>query len=539
MKKFEEYKKEIKKNVIDQWKKEGNKAFNNMEKDPVIDLLLSSLSYQAFLIQKDIEQFEEKTVRNFRDCVIPYQLIKPIPAFSIVETNTIDISEKTVDETCVFEFKKLKFVPLLKTKIINSNLKIVEQQDNVIIVELELVNPVESLSGLSFFIDTDENIKIESIKISNYELPLIMPSHFNELPFTKWFNNSHLFSEQNYFLYGSYDYWQEIFLTNSCKLYYISEYDAKEIHLNGNTNIELEITFNSILEASDKLKINCIPVVNVENKEITLDSRNPVCDLSSGVGEFLNLWYDKEEEKNIKEYADSFVIRQFGIERYNPKQLLEQMEEIISRYNSDYYAFQSIKGLKNSDITKKMQEIIDDTYEIVSKEFEDNKNKVSYYAVLKKSKLDNKSVTVNYLTTFGELGNGVKTEEKVTKTPIFIDRKKTSLLLETKGGKNGIIDESQKDDITKYYFQTKDRLITPADIKIFIRTFYYKNFILNDEVENIIIKPEDGYIAVSIKLHENSLLKETTGELLSLSEILQNKILLKSTGIMPYKVYII
>ena len=537
MKKYEEYNKEIKKNVIDQWKKDGNKAFNNMENDPVIELLLSSLSYQAFQIRKNIEQYEESTVRNLRDCVIPFNLIKPTPAFSIIQTNINDVSEKTIDETCIFEFNKLNFVPLLKTKIINTELKIVEQRDNTILVKLESAFPIESLSGLSFFINTDENVNIESIKWNGIELPLIKPSHFNELPFTKWFNNSHLFTEQNYFLYGTYDYWQEIFLTHSCKLYYINEYDAKEIPLSGNTKIELEITFNSIFEASNKLKINCIPVVNVENKEITLNSKNPVCDLSSGAGEFLNLWYDKEEQ-NIKEYAESFVIRQFGIERYNQKQLLEQMQEIVSRYTSDYYAFQSVKRLKNSDIIEKMQDIIDDTYEIVSEDFDNIKNKSNYYAVLKKSKQDNKSVTINYLTTYGEKGNGVKTDEKATKTPVFIDRNKTSLLLETKGGKNSINNESQKDDIAKYYFQTRDRLITPADIKTFIRTYYFNGCKLDDEIENIIIKPEDGYIAVIIKLNESSLLKEAD-EIFSLSEILQNKIVLKSTGILPYKVLIL
>jgi hypothetical protein len=538
MKTLEEYYKEVKKNAIDHWTKEGHTAFKNMENDPVINLLLSALSYQAFHIQKNIEQYEENTLRNFCDRIVPFHLIKPTPAFSIVETKIAKASdeteEKIIDESSIFEFKRSKFVPLLKTKILNAELENVKQQGKNIRITLQSDNPIENLSGLSFYVDTPETVNIETITWNDYELPLIKPSQCNELPFTKWFNNAHLFLNQNYYLFGTYDYWQEIFLTNTTQLFYIGQYDTKKIPLSGQTQIELEITLSSYSNIGDKLKINCIPVVNVEKKEVILNSRNPIKQLSSDTGEFLNLLYDKE---NVEEHIDSFFIRQHGVERYNPKQLLEQMQEILYRYGSDYYAFQSISELKNSDKLKRMQEIIDDISGIMTK-FENNRIKNHYYAVLKKNETENTNVHVEYLTTSGTAANGIKKDDKAIKAPNYLDKNKTVLLLETKGGKNSIKDETQKENIAKYYFQTKDRLITQEDIRTFIKTFYYnENNKLGDDIETINIERKSEYIAININLNNESSLKNID-KTTPLAETLQNKIMLKSTGIMPFQVTI-
>ena len=538
MKTLEEYYKEVKKNAIDHWTKEGHSAFKNMENDPVINLLLSALSYQAFHIQRNIEQYEENTLRNFRDRIVPFHLIKPTPAFSIVETKMAktsnEVTEKIIDESCVFEFKKSKFVPLLETKIINAECRNVNQQGENIWLELQSAHPIENLSGLSFYVDTPDVVNIETIKWDGYELPLIKPSQYNELPFTKWFNNAHLFLNQNYYLFGTCDYWQEIFLTSTAQLFYIGQYDTKSIPLNGQSNIELEITLSSYNDISDRLKINCIPVVNVEKKETVLNGRNPVQQLSSDAGEFLNLLYNKE---NIEEYTDSFFIRQHGVERYNPKQLLDQMQEILYRYGSDYYAFQSISELKNSDKLKQMQELIDEISGIMTK-FENDRMKNHYYAVLKKNETETKNVHIEYLTTSGTAANGIKKDDKAAKAPNYLDKNKTALLIETKGGRNSITDETQKENIAKYYFQTKDRLVTQEDIRTFIKTFYYNgNSNLGNDIENITIERQSEHIAINIKLNSDSPLKNTDKPA-SLAETLQNKIMLKSTGIMPFHVTI-
>ena len=536
MKKFEEYNKEIRKSIIDQWTKEGH-VVKNMENDPVVNLLLSALSYQAYQIHKNINQYEEKILREFRDRILPFHLIKPFPSFSIIETKLKEgCSEKMIDETCSFDFvnskkQKLSFTPLLNTKIINAELTIVNQlAENIWNIALQCATPVDSLSGLSFYIDTEEFIEIESVQYNGEELPLIKPSQYNDLPFTKWFNCNHLLLNQNYYLFGTYDYWQEVFLTNSTQLYYIDQCD-KRMSLNKQTTIELEIAFNSPIDINNILKINCIPIVNVEKKEVTLDNRTPVRDLDSDTGEFLNLLCDKEDENDF----DNILIRQHGVERYNSNQLFEQIQEMLYRYNSDYYAFQNIRELNTTDQWENLQNIMNEIRNIVNKS-DEKMIKEHYYAMLKKGDNDVKKVDLKYLITAGASANGIKKGEKITKTHISIDNNKTTLLLETKGGSNGVKNEIQKEDIAKYYFQTKDRLVTPADIIVFIKTFYYGDRKLDDEIENIATSFKNEYIDITIKLKNDNSLSNIKEQL---SKILQTKIMLRTSGVLPFKVQIL
>jgi len=598
MKTFDEYYNDVKQNAINLWTKEGHTVFKNMENDPVIDLLLKALSYQAFHIQKNIDQYEEKILRDFRDRIIPVQLIKPVPAFSIIETKIVkamhEIKNKIINESCEFEFKKSKFVPLLETKIINAELKIINQQGNTVHVELQSVNPINDLSGLSFYVDTPEHVDIEAIRYRDYELPLIKYSQYDELPFTKWFNNAHLFLNQNYYLFGTYDYWQEIFLTNTNQLFYIGIYDTNRISLNEQTSIELEIVLNTYTDISDKIKINCIPVVNVVKKNDSLEEeKSSIIDLSRN-GEFLNLLYDKENIEDLDEYMDSFLIRQYGVERYNSKQLLEQMQEILYKYEYDYYAFQNTNNLRFTDKLRNMQEVGDKLSLIVNKfkeqrnnskqlykqmqeimsevpengnssekdeeqynslmkliqgtlddvsvfadKFEEEAVKDHFYAILKRkksNKLKNNNVHLEYLITSGEFANGIKKSEKATKAPIYLDKGRTVLLLDTKGGKNSIKDESQKENIAKYYFQTRDRLITPADIRTFIKTFYFENSQLDEYIENITIKRESECIDIAINLKEKNDIQLKDKDILATT--LQSKIMLRSSGILPFQVKI-
>jgi len=537
MKQFEEYNREVKKNVIDQWMKEGH-SVKNVENDSVINLLLTALSYQAFHIHNNIDRFEEKVLKELRDKIIPFQLLKPIPAFSVIEAKLKDgCNEKMMDETCSFEFvnnkkQKFAFTPLLNTKVVNAELKLVNQlAENVWQADLQLASPMDSLSGMSFYIDTQDFIKIESIRYESEELPLIKPTQYSDLPFTKWFNDNHLFLNQNYYLFGTYHYWQEVFLTHSVPLYYIDTYNSQKTSLNKQTCIKLEIAFSSPIPENNCIKINCVPVVNVEKNEVLLDERNPVKDLTPSLGDFLNLLCDKESEKEL----ENVMIRHYGIERYNATQLFDQMQEILYRYSSDYYAFQDIRELKNTDKLECLENMVDEFRTIVHKS-EERILKDHHYAVLKKTNSGAKRVELKYLVTAGAMANGIKKTEKATKMPMVLDGNKTALLFETKGGIDGVKDEAQKGNIANYYFQTKDRLITPADIIVFIKTFYYDdNCCLGNEIESLRIERESEKIAVVIHLKNDSLLKNTD-RLPLLADMLQNKITLRSSGIMPIQV---
>jgi hypothetical protein len=536
MKTFEEYSNDLISSIVKHWKKDNDNIFENIEKDPVINLFLSAFAYQSFHINNAIERYEENMIKEFRDKLIPHHLIKATPAFSIMQTKIKNLSdedawEKIIDESYKFEFSKNKtrfsFSPLFKTKIINAEIGEEYRVGNVVGLELKSKEIIKDLSGMSFYIES-ETLSDVDILCEGTPVPLIKPSKYNELPFTGWFNNNHLLLSNNYHLFGSYDYWQEIFLTNQAQLFYVDEYDARKINFGSNKNIRLEIVFKETVDLDRcKVKINCIPVVNVEKKEITLNNSKPIQELTAENEEFLNLLMD-EDVKDIEDYTKSFLIRRYGVERYNSNQLLLRLKDIFDQYISDCYAFQSISGLKNSDKLEKLQKIVEEIHGIVTKN--NNAGKSGFYALLKLNEdlsVRKENIHIEFLCTSGESANGIKKDEKATKSIPGLDKDHTILLQETKGGKGEIKSENQKEEIAKYYSLTGDKLVTITDIK----SFCYKE--LEGQIRKIHIKKEQNNLVVEIELNEK------IDKMIVSEAVLQKKIELRSIITIPVTVHFV
>lgn len=537
METFEKYYDDIIKTAIEHWENEKNDTFNGLENDPIVKLLLSAIAFQSYNIEKDIKNYLVDTTKQFRDKIIPYHLIMPIPSFSIVETNFIKEypeSSMIIDEYHVFEFtknkRKIKFSPLLKTKVINAKIKSCTATDfNTYNIILESKDVLTDIKYLSFYIDSNKPIDID-IKYNNMSLALIKPNDYNKLPFIEWFDNKKFPLKDHQFLFGNYEYWQNIFVNNNSNLFYIDDYDIKNIILPDNNIIELCLKIKSpnteINLEKDNIKINCIPVINVEKKEIELSDKEPIKALSTEQDIFLNLIYNSNI-KDIEKYTNSFIIRNYGVERYNQTQAISQLKDICQRYISDYYAFKSINGLKNSDKLDKIRTTLEEVFHIVNenKDLESSNN----YAVFKLNNdltIKNENIFIEYLSTSGEFGNGIKKDEKALSTPKFLDKMQTKLILDTKGGKNLVENEEEKNRIAKYYFLTKEKIVTQADII----SFCYKE--LGDNIKKIEVNKDYDKIKVDILLTDSYEIK-SQNDADQISNSLQKKIEVYSTILIP------
>ena len=531
---FADYNRKVIEAAVKYWQNDAHESFKGMENDPVVNLLLTVLSYQGFLIEKNIENYEENIIRKMRDRIIPHHLIKPVPAFAIVETQISDATEdnfeQVIDESYSFEFEKNKkkqmFFPLFRTKIINAECEEVSRSENSITIRLRSQQNIRDLSGVSFYVDCPQYVEIEDIQLNGNSFPLLKPNQYNELPFTKMFNNSHWFKKGNQPLFGTYDYWQEIFIANNTNLYHIGDYHSRKFSIEDGRDIELELFFKEEVNDSMEIKINCVPIVQVEKKEICLNETEPIKEIESVNGEFLNLLATENDDN-----TNSFLIRQFGTERYNPKMLLQQLQEISDRYISDYYAFQNIDGLKSGNRLNELKESVDNLLNLLEKNAEDNnwnkeQKKNNYYALLKKR--NNNNLYINYLITAGETANGIRKGETATKVTSPLDKQKTKLLCDTMGGRNSITNELQKEDIAKYYLQTKDRVVTLADI----RAFCYKE-IGSDKVEKIDMDKQGNTLNINILLNKNSKLENS-----NIESVLQRKLSLHTNDNVEFHVTI-
>jgi len=505
-KSFEQHRIELIQQAIEQWEDKGE--LEEITKDPVVKLLFSALAYQSYSVLREINKLQEMTVNEFRNKLIPYHLIKPFPAYSIVQTKIKENADEQsgslatfrVDNKITFEFGKNKvpFTPLFNTKIISAEIlrQRINSSDNSIELVLTSKEIIEDFSGAAFYfegIDTNPDI---DISLNDQLLPVIKPDAYDDLPFADWFQSHFLLAEENQLQFGNYDYWQELYLKRQFNLFYIGEYDTGEIP-NRSYSPTFKITFKNHFHPRQlqdcTIKINCLPVVNVQKAKVILTDEEPVKKLSAEKNAFLNLLTDENTGSNN---AD-FVIRHFGIERYNPKELLFQLNDLFNHFISDYYAFKDMEELKKGEKLERLHKIFKELLPLVKNNTADDFPSV--FAILKldgKLAHQNKSVTIDFLLTKCELANGIKKGEKPITTSDFLDKESTFLLFETTGGRGEERNEENLNHLARYNLLTKDKLITSSDLK----AFCYKE--LKNKIKNVSIKNTGEWIIIHIQLKD-------------------------------------
>ena len=566
------------------WEKEGyltecdeNSPFYNIENDPIVKFFMIALAHQTNIIKEEIFNFKNNLLDEFTENIIPYNLIKPIPAFSIIQT----AKDKTIENECYanaetpFILEKesgigktkekeiFQFIPLLETKIINAQiLKVQKLESNKFSVRISYNEFNKDLSGVSFYFPKSVFSDL-TISINNKILPLIKPNDFEKFPFVNWLDNEGI-TFNNYLYYGSLDYWKDIFASQNIQFFIVDTYDTTKINFN-KINLEFDLlfeftTFNTDfdLDVSD-IKLNCVPIINVERGTVTLSHEEPIKKLST---ESVNIQSKFEREDstmstNPKLFLnllppsqflydkEIFTLRRFGMERFNKNELLIKINSIVNLYVSDFYAYREIEGLKDGSKLKTLNIALKDVLDDVKKEGVPNNG---IYLVLNHSNNlseQNKSIEVSYLVTDGSKANEIKTTSNIH-PPIEFDKKETYLLLETIGGKDEETNQEIKKSIAQYYFLTKDRIVTKSDIRFFCFKELSTKFSINKEyIERIDIRNE---ITTSLQgkyryIHIEIILKKTPNFANGLTvdfveNHLQRTIEIRSTILFPVKVNI-
>ena len=501
------HRKEIMRQAIEMW--EEKYELEDIEKDPIVKLLLSALAYQSHSVLQEMDTFKEDTINEFRNKLIPYYLIKPFPAYSIIQTNIkANLKDKIaplttflVDEKSIFEFgkKKYPFAPLFITKIIQATVsnQEVNEQANAIELTLACNEVIEDFTGLSFYLEgigVNEDVEI---LIDNKQLPVIKPYEYENLPFTDYFQSHLLLSEDNQLQLGRYDYWQELYLKHQIQFFYIDSYNPDKI-INRNLSPVFTIRFKNLLKQEYlhdcSVKINCFPVVNVQQNTEYLTDDEPIKKLSSDNCTFLNLLIDK----NLDAHIDDYIIRHYGIERYSHKELLFQLNDLFNRFISDYYAFKDVKELKKGEKLENIYKTFREILPIIKQDRDDVHPCV--YAILKlgdKLTRPTESVKVNFLTTNCELANGISKGEKPATISEFLDKEKTVLLQDTAGGRNEERNEANINHLARYNLLTKDKLVTASDLK----AFCYRE--LKDKIRTVSIQNTGEQITIQITLKDD------------------------------------
>lgn len=533
---------ELLKEALLKWTRESNidpndpsSPFYKIEYDPVIKLLMMALAHETNKIKDDISMFRENILEEFTEKVIPVSMVQPIPSFTVVQTSkakniqnncyaseeTPFIIERENENTKPDARTKIRdkftFIPLLRTRIVDARITSVQNAGiNKYLVRLECGDPISDLSGISFYIANKEFSDV-TVAIDDKMLPLIKADDYEKLPFSAWFSMESILTEKS-LTFGTSEYWKDIVISNNIRFFIVDAYDTSKLNLaRFGRNIDLVLEFTSPendfrIDAND-IKINCIPVVNVEKYTVTLSKDDPIKKISDegydlsmtdrGGGaaapyrkQFLHLLAGSSPESE----RDTFVLRRFGMERFNKKELLLQIKSIVNRFRSDYYAYLENDGLRDGEKIKKLSISLTDVLDEVKNEGEPS---YGIYLILSKKERDyeqNKRIEVSYLLTDGTLSNGIKTDASVRQVSSEFDKNATKLLMETQGGKDVQMDKETKKRIAQYYVLTKDRLFTKSDI----RAFCYKELHLRYAIGR------SSILKIDIRNKIESLSHETT-----------------------------
>ena len=489
--------KELQKEAIAIWRMGSNEEyFEGVENDPVVSLLITALAYQEYTADNELSRLKNEVLEDFSRMLIPYELCGAKPASALIQTRTEEgVNKVSLHSSTPFSLgeNKFHFMPLLDTTVYNAKVESVVRLDaRRWKVSINFKEEISSLEGFSFIVN-NHNFKDLNISLGGKQISLVKPWHYANLPLSNCFSvDSMLYNET--LAYDASTTWFDLFSQQNKRMFVVEKYTSDDIFTCPVDKIDLVFEFMGITDDfvfdKSQLIINTVLLVNTSLKTATLSVSNPIvriADEEEQTDKLLHLMRPSSEQmyKSI-----SFTLRRSAIERFNVDSLLKLLHCLIDKYSTDYYAFMQIDRLKNGlEVNRLYQWLVN-----LAKYLEESPIAMSsgVYLLLKKSKetlLEDESLTLQYLTTQGAAVNQYLSTRSVFNVPVGLSVQGTTMVAEPVLGQDEAVGSDVQNSMSKYYMVTNNRLVTPADIKIFCYNELLRRYNIDSSIiRNIVVK---------------------------------------------------
>ena len=564
---------ELLREAINIWRQsDDNERLEGLESDPVMKLLITALAYQANESASDLEALKTEVLEEFAQLLTPYEIGHATPATAVVEAALQDsVTELEMTDQSVFTLNgtNFSFMPLLRTRLLNAKVNsIIRMDGRRFKVTIRFNSPVKDLSGFAFAVDSlDFQDLTVSVRQGDRMLPLIRPWDYSELPLQNCFGLDTILYNRSQ-TYEASATCLDLFARQNVRLFVIGRQGDRETRRQGDREagrlgnggmlptetdgVDLIFEFTGISDrfVFDKqhFSLNPIVLVNAQMHQTTLSGGTPIVRVAG---------YDKDEDhvnlqflhavrpSEEQLYGNSLVeVRRVAADRFNQGRLVRLLNSLIARYHSDFYAFQGLQGFSGDKTMQALQETLMRLMEITKK---DQLRQVpGVYLLLRNRRLIESgkgSLDVSYLTTAGAGVNGSLHADSTFTVPGGLSGAQTRQIANPVMGRDETTEEAALASLSRYYIATNDRIVTPADIKLFCYNELLTRYgIVRDMVKSLTVNRRQqmdrhgcGYeIVVEIVLADNPFVRRSFAEKASRVEILMQKMIeVRSTNIYP------
>lgn len=551
---------ELMREAINIWRQSDmNDFLEGLETDPVLSLMLTALAYQMNEAVGDMEMLKTEVLEEYAYLLTPYEVGHAVPATAVIETalqDTIPEMELTPQSEFTLTGTPYTFIPVLRSRVMNAKVRsIVRMDGRRWKVSLLFKSPVSEISGLTFAV---RNVNFQDVKVTikGQLVPLVKPWDFADLPLSQCFGLDTILYNRSQ-TYQAQASCLDLFARQNIRLFYVKPHAAGKLLPAETETIDLVFEFTGISDRfqfdKESFSLNTVLLANAKMHSVTLSAASPLARVAGydnrddqSSQQFLHAIRPSEEQI----YGNSLVeVRRVAADRFNQGQLVRLLHVLIAKYHSDYYAFQDMKGISGDKTMQALQEILSRLLDAAQKD--KLRQLPGVYILLRDAsaiRTGNGSVDVSYMTTAGANVNAALNSSSTFTVPTGFNSTDTRQIATPVPGSDEVSEEGALASLSRYYVATCDRIVTPADIKVFCYNELLTRYgIVRDMVSDISVSHrqqidnrECGYeIVVEILLADNSFVKRSFADKIPQVEILLQKMIeVRSTNIYPIHVSI-
>lgn len=554
---------ELLKAAIEVWRANYKlEDIEGIEKDPVFMLFLIALAYQEGEMKSGWDASKRSIYEDFFEYLCPLPFRTEMPYCMIVKSaprKNMDVVELNASDLFKIHGSDYHFMPLFKTRVLAHTVKSVVRLDGRRWkVSLVFKEPVKSLEGFAFQI-LNSNFQDLTISYKKQPLAIVKPWEISDLPFVNCLSFNSMLYQQSQSL-DTRSLWFDLFAEQNARLFVFKKNEILE-NLEEET-IDLIFEFTSINNNfsfnKDSIIFNTFPLVNICEESVDLSANKPIQriedrgDVRMGQKSFLCLVPDNS---GYNHYNSSVVVRKFDADRFGLHDVLNLVNELVLKFSSDFYAFQSIPNLREGGKIRELSLLLDNIKEdlkdnMISNLHDESLCKGIYLILRNRQGLEPEtSVNVKYLVSNGAIDyDSIANKLNQLNVPANLNAVETQIV-QFPHARHKIKNKKEYDAVqTKYMLATSDRLVTSADIKLFCFKELYTRYLIPSEYilaidikHRLKIEPlYKGYeIAIFIHLTNNSYVQKKISDAISHIELLMQKMIEnRMPGIYPVVVAI-